>query len=51
MMPNQYHRTDQSLDLVAIWPDGTECELDEVQDMLKFCSDDFDIAERHTEEK
>lgn len=36
---------------ICVWPDGTECELDELEGMLSFCSDDFEIVERDIQDK
>ena len=27
---------------IYVWPDGTWCDQYELDDMLRFCSDDFD---------
>ena len=34
---------------IVVWPDGTECELDELAEYLMFCSDDYMIIEREEE--
>ena len=31
---------------VALWPDGTTCEMEEVEQMLTFMSDDFVIVHK-----
>ena len=31
---------------VALWPDGTACEMEEVEQMLTFMSDDFVIVHK-----
>ncbi|WP_200177079.1 hypothetical protein [Ectothiorhodospira shaposhnikovii] len=31
-------------DLRALWPDGTMCELSEIEEMLSFMSDDYQVV-------
>lgn len=34
-----------NIGVVAIWPDGTWCDKDEIEDYLAFMSDDYALVE------
>ena len=36
---------------VALWPDGTCCELDELEEYLTFMSDDYEIVNQPQENR